>query len=111
MNSEALEHAGASWRDGLTAAHWRVLICSFLGWIFDGFEAFALVQFPLMRSVLTPQRLSTPALYAGTVIGITLLGWGIGGVAKAALTMGTVYLFGLLLPWFMPETKGQSLPG
>jgi MFS family permease len=67
--------------------HWRILLCSFLGWIFDGFETFALIVVlgPLMHSVLTPEQLATPALYAGVMIGITLLGWGIGGVVGGIL--------------------------
>ena len=77
----------AHWYDGLTSTHWRVLRGSFLGWIFDGFEALALVVVlaPMLKSVLTPaQALSTP-VYAGGVIGITLLGWGIGGLVGGIL--------------------------
>lgn len=33
-----------------------------------------------------------------------------GGVAAAALTMSSVYVLGLIVPWFMPETTGQPLP-
>ena len=53
----------AHWYVGLTPTHWRVLRGSFLGWIFDGFEALALVVVlaPMLKSVLTPaQALSTP---------------------------------------------------
>jgi MFS family permease len=77
----------ARWYDGLTPTHWRVLRGSFLGWIFDGFEALALVVVlaPMLKSVLTPeQALSTP-VYAGGVIGITLLGWGVGGLVGGTL--------------------------
>ncbi|QCP51922.1 MFS transporter [Trinickia violacea] len=77
----------AHWYDGLTPTHWRVLRGSFLGWIFDGFEALALVVVlaPMLKSVLTPeQALSTP-VYAGGVIGITLLGWGVGGLVGGIL--------------------------
>ena len=33
-----------------------------------------------------------------------------GGVASAALIVSSVYLFGLFVPWFLPETKGKPLP-
>src|SRR5262249_24926915 len=74
--------ADAPWYAGLTAKHWRVLWGSYLGWVFDGYEAYALVvALPMaLKSVLTPEQLTTPAFYAGSAIGITLLGWGIGGL-------------------------------
>lgn len=143
----------------------------------------------MLRSILTPEQAQTPSIYFGAAIGITLLGWGIGGMAggiladyigrkrtmmlsvffyalfagitafaqdfttlaalrfitglalgsewstgialvawlfpilagsivqhfggivNAALTVGSVYLIGLVVPWFMPETKGKPLPG
>jgi MFS family permease len=96
----------AHWYSGLTAAHWRVLRGGFLGWIFDGFEALALVVVlaPMLKSVLTPaQALSTP-VYAGGVIGITLLGWGVGGmvggiladyVGRKRMMLWSVFLYAL----------------
>jgi hypothetical protein len=33
-----------------------------------------------------------------------------GGISHAALTLGSVYILGLFLPWFLPETKGKGLP-
>lgn len=84
-----LDPAGkaAPWHEGLTARHWRVLTGSFLGWVFDGYEALALVVvlFPMLHTLLTPEQMATPAVYAGTVIGITLLGWGIGGLVGGIL--------------------------
>ncbi|AKJ67540.1 MFS transporter [Pandoraea thiooxydans] len=79
--------AGSRWNSGLTAMHWRVLKASFLGWIFDGYEALALVVVlgPMLHSVLTPAQAASPTIYAGTVIGITLLGWGVGGLVGGIL--------------------------
>lgn len=70
------------WYAGLTPRHWRILWGSYLGWIFDGYEAVALVYAlrPALRSILTPEQAQTPAFYIGAAIGITLLGWGIGGL-------------------------------
>ncbi|KXW56516.1 MFS transporter [Ferrovum sp. PN-J185] len=77
----------SNWRAGLTAKHWQILLGSFLGWVFDGYEAFALiVVIPmLLKSLLPAQLLPLGPLYAGTVIGITLLGWGIGGLVGGIL--------------------------
>lgn len=33
-----------------------------------------------------------------------------GGLAQSALIMGSVYVIGLIVPWFLPETAGKSLP-
>src|SRR5258706_6326512 len=79
--------ARTRWYDGLTAMHWRVLKASFLGWIFDGYEALALVVVlgPMLHSVLSPAQAASPTTYAGLVIGITLLGWGAGGLIGGLL--------------------------
>lgn len=76
-----------SWRNGLTAQHWRVLWGSYLGWIFDGYEAFALIVAlpPALHTLLTPEQMLSAPIYAGLAIGITLLGWGIGGLAGGIL--------------------------
>ena len=81
--SNAAVHGDAApWYAGLTPRHWRILWGSYLGWIFDGYEAVALVYAlrPALRSILTPEQAATPAFYVGAAIGITLLGWGIGGL-------------------------------
>jgi hypothetical protein len=33
-----------------------------------------------------------------------------GGVSQAALALGSVYLLGIVLPWFLPETRGAGMP-
>src|SRR5258706_1146348 len=85
--SIAITAPRTSWRTGLTAQHWRVLWGSYLGWIFDGYEAFALIVAlpPALHSLLTPEQTPTAAIYAGLAIGITLLGWGIGGLGGGIL--------------------------
>ncbi|MGA7812087.1 MFS transporter [Caballeronia sp.] len=79
--------ARTRWYDGLTATHWRVLRASFLGWIFDGYEAIALVMVlgPMLHSVLSREQAASSTIYAGLVIGITLLGWGVGGLVGGIL--------------------------
>lgn len=75
------------WYAKLTRKHWLTLNGAFLGWIFDGYEALALIMVlpALMHSVLTRGQMSSLPLYAGLVIGITLLGWGIGGLVGGVL--------------------------
>jgi MFS family permease len=34
-----------------------------------------------------------------------------GGVANAAMVMASIYVIGLIVPWFVPETAGKALPG
>ena len=99
--------ASSRWHTGLTRTHWRVLTASFLGWIFDGYETYALVAVlpAALRSLLSPEQLKTPAIWAGTAIGATLLGWGIGGLAGGILAdyfgrkrmmMWSVFFYALL---------------
>jgi MFS family permease len=75
------------WYHGLSSKHWRVLAASFLGWVFDGYEAFALViVIPfVLKSLLTPLQFADRAIWAGVAIAITLLGGGIGGMAGGVL--------------------------
>lgn len=85
MSSIAASKDGsrASWSSGLEPSHWRVLTASFLGWVFDGYEAYALfIVMPfVLKSMLAPEQLADRAIWAGVAIGVTLLGWGIGGLA------------------------------
>jgi MFS family permease len=75
------------WYSGLDSRHWRVLTASFLGWVFDGYEAYALfIVMPfVLGSMLTPDQAGNKAVWAGVAIGVTLLGWGIGGLTGGVL--------------------------
>src|SRR5262249_61891807 len=33
-----------------------------------------------------------------------------GGVPQAAMALGSVYVIGIVLPWFLPETRGKGMP-
>jgi len=33
-----------------------------------------------------------------------------GSIPRAAMTLGAIYAIGLVVPWFMPETRGMKLP-
>ncbi|MFZ1922637.1 MAG: MFS transporter, partial [Xanthobacteraceae bacterium] len=76
-----------SWYRSLTRPQWRVLVATNLGWLFDGYETYALILTvgAAMHSLLQPSQYSQIPGYAGTVISITLLGWGIGGVCGGVM--------------------------
>jgi MFS family permease len=77
----------APWYRSLTSGQWRMLIAANLGWLFDGYETYALILTvgAAMHGLLDPSQYSQIPGYAGTVISITLLGWGIGGVCGGVL--------------------------
>jgi MFS family permease len=89
MISVAASQGGSrlAWYVGLKPDHWRVLAASFLGWVFDGYEAYALfIVIPfVLKSMLAPEQLADRAVWAGIAIGVTLLGWGIGGLMGGVL--------------------------
>src|SRR4051794_39106400 len=75
------------WYRSLNATQWKTLFASNLGWMFDGYETFALILTVgvALRSLLDPSLYPQIPAYAGTVIAITLLGWGVGGLIGGIL--------------------------
>src|SRR5437763_9177458 len=70
------------WYRSLNREQWRVLVASNLGWLFDGFEIFALfvtVGFALHQLLDAAQYAEVPR-YAGHILATTVFGWAIGGV-------------------------------
>lgn len=68
------------WYRSLDRNQWRVLFASNLGWLFDGFEIYALfltVGFALRQLLEAGQAIPQ---YAGYVFAITVFGWATGGV-------------------------------
>src|SRR3954447_20030784 len=75
--------AGAQpWYRSLNKSQWNTLIAANLGWLFDGYETFALIITVgvALRTLLDPSQYPQIPVYAGTVIALTLLGWGVGGI-------------------------------
>src|SRR6266404_5719609 len=70
------------WWRSLDRAQWNTLLASNLGWLFDGYETYALIISVgvALRQLLDPSQHGQIPAYAGTVIAVTLLGWGIGGL-------------------------------
>jgi MFS family permease len=75
------------WYRSLNATQWKTVFASNLGWMFDGYETFSLILVVgvALRDLLAPTQFGQIPAFAGTVIGITLLGWGIGGVIGGVL--------------------------
>ncbi len=85
--STATMAAERPWYRSLNATQWKTVFASNLGWTFDGYETFSLILVVgiALHDLLSPTQYGQIPGYAGTVIGITLLGWGIGGVIGGVL--------------------------
>jgi MFS family permease len=68
-------------------AGWRALAASWLGWMFDGYETYALVlvMTSALHQLLALDRLPRASIYMGGLLTVTLLGWAAGGVAAGVL--------------------------
>jgi MFS family permease len=75
------------WYRLLTRSQWSTLIAANLGWMFDGYETYAVLLSvgPALRQLLDPSQYGQIPAYAGLVIALTLLGWGIGGLIGGVL--------------------------
>lgn len=84
---QATAAEAVSWYRSLDRGQWRALLASNLGWLFDGFETYALILTVglALRQLLDPSEHAQIHAYAGTVIAITLFGWGVGGVIGGVL--------------------------
>ena len=69
------------WYRSLDRTKWRALVAANLGWLFDGFETYALILTAgVALKQLHPGAAGNPAFYIGLTIAMTLLGWGVGGI-------------------------------
>ncbi|HZD89544.1 MAG TPA: MFS transporter, partial [Pseudolabrys sp.] len=80
--STASMAASEPWYRSLNGNQWKTMIASNIGWMFDGYETFALILVvgAALHQLLPGSEATHIRAYAGTVIAITLLGWGLGGV-------------------------------
>jgi MFS family permease len=71
------------WYRALNHRQWKTLIVANLGWLFDGYETYTLILTVSLsfHELLPAARYEAIPFYAGTAVAITLLGWGIGGIA------------------------------
>ena len=72
--------AAGPWYKSLDRNNWRALIAANLGWLFDGFETYALILTAGVALKQLHPGSGNPAFYIGLTIAMTLLGWGAGGI-------------------------------
>jgi len=75
------------WYRSLDRSQWNTLIATNLGWLFDGYEVYALILTVgvALHQLLDPGQYAQIPRYAGTIIAITLFGWGVGGMIGGIL--------------------------
>jgi MFS family permease len=85
--SDVAAGAHAPWYRALNRAQWNTLFASNLGWLFDGYETYALILVvgSALHQLLPAGELSRLPTYAGLVIAVTLLGWAVGGLIGGVL--------------------------
>ncbi|MDF2115616.1 MFS transporter [Roseiarcaceae bacterium H3SJ34-1] len=86
-SSTAMSEADIPWYKTLNRKQWYILLATNLGWLFDGFENYALILTAgaALRELLDPSQHAQLPYYIGAIIGINLLGWGIGGMIGGIL--------------------------
>src|ERR1700745_2223076 len=85
--SELSAGRASRWYQSLDWTQWKALIASNLGWTFDGFGVFALILTvgAALHELLDVSEYGRIPVYAGTVIAITVFGWGAGGLLGGIL--------------------------
>jgi len=108
----APEHAQPQ---ALTAASWRALIASFLGWMFDGYETYALILVAgvALRQLLLPDQLASIPIYIGGLLAVTLVGWATGGIIAGVLAdyIGRKRMLMLSILWYALFTGLTAFAG
>jgi|SRR5215469_237853 len=76
-----------SWNASIDKASWRALAASWMGWMFDGYESYALVLVMALAvgELLPPDKLPKASVYIGGLLAVTLIGWAAGGLAAGVL--------------------------
>ena len=99
----------------LTAASWRALIASFLGWMFDGYETYALILVAgvALRQLLVPDQLASLPIYIGGLLAVTLVGWATGGIIAGVLAdyIGRKRMLMLSILWYALFTGLTAFAG
>jgi MFS family permease len=87
MSEQRCGVVGVVWYKTLNWHQWNALAASNLGWLFDGYETYTLILTVglALRQLLDPTLRGRIPFYAGLVIALTLLGWGVGGLVGGVL--------------------------
>lgn len=75
------------WYRSLNRSQWNTLVATNLGWLFDGYELYALILTigVALHQLLDASQYARIPAYAGFIIATTLLGWGVGGMVGGIL--------------------------
>lgn len=88
---------------------WRAIAASWMGWMFDGYETYALILVMAIAApqLLPPERLARAPVYMAGLLSVTLLGWAIGGVIAGVLTdyIGRCRMLMLSILWYAVFTR------
>ena len=87
MNVTAISAPTRPWYRVLNRRQWNTLIVANLGWLFDGYETYALILTVglTFQQLLPAESHARIPFYAGLTIAVTLLGWGVGGIGGGIL--------------------------
>ncbi len=92
------------WPVSIDTSGWRALAASWMGWMFDGYETYALVLVMgvAVRDLLPPDALPHVSVYMGGLLAVTLLGWSAGGVIAGVLAdyIGRRRMLMLSILWY-----------
>jgi MFS family permease len=83
----AASSPSAPWYRSLDRSQWNTLLAANLGWLFDGYEVYAVILTlgVALHQLLDPSLLPQLRSYFGFIIATTLLGWGVGGLIGGVL--------------------------
>src|SRR5712691_4238366 len=99
----------------VTADAWRALAASFLGWMFDGYETYALILVAAvaLRQLLAPDQLASLPIYIGGLLAVTLVGWATGGIIAGILAdyIGRKRMLMLSILWYALFTGLTAFAG
>ena len=92
------------WYRSIGRAGWTALTASFLGWMFDGYEMYALILVAAVatRQLIPPDQAAQLPLYIGGLLAATLFGWATGGVIAGVLAdyLGRKRMLMLSILWY-----------
>ena len=105
----------ASWADSVSRSGWRALGASWFGWMFDGYETYALVLVmgTAVGELLAPDQRLPMSVYIGGLLTATLLGWAIGGIVAGVLAdyIGRKRMLMLSILWYAVAAGLTALAG
>ncbi|WP_080485732.1 MULTISPECIES: MFS transporter [Burkholderia cepacia complex] len=87
MGVDASRTRELPWYKTLSRRQWSILAASNFGWMFDGFENYALILTAgvALHQLVEPSAQGSLPVYIGALIAINLLGWGVGGMLGGIL--------------------------